>query len=127
MFLEKVRAMEDAQPAPTAVAEPVTTTEPAAAASKPDDAAAGTATTKPASSDWPRPPRFVDADLATLARVSLNGRQIKNCVRTAQAIAVNEGVQLCMEHIRRVLDVTESFDRDLKGGTGYVDAMRSYT
>lgn len=32
-----------------------------------------------------------------------------------------------MEHIKRVLDVAESFERDLKGGSGYVDAMRSYT
>ena len=32
-----------------------------------------------------------------------------------------------MAHIKRVLDVIESFDRELKGGTGYVEAMRSYT
>jgi hypothetical protein len=32
-----------------------------------------------------------------------------------------------MEHISRVLDVAETFDRDLRGGTGYIDAMRSYT
>lgn len=32
-----------------------------------------------------------------------------------------------MEHIKRVLEVAESFDNDLKGGTGYIDAMRSYT
>jgi hypothetical protein len=32
-----------------------------------------------------------------------------------------------MEHISRVLDVAEAFDHDLKGGTGYMDAMRSYT
>jgi len=32
-----------------------------------------------------------------------------------------------MEHIKRVLEVAETFDRDLKGGTGYIDAMRSYT
>jgi hypothetical protein len=32
-----------------------------------------------------------------------------------------------MDHIKRVLEVAESFDRDLKGGTGYLDAMRSYT
>ena len=32
-----------------------------------------------------------------------------------------------MDHIKKVLEVAESFDRDLKGGTGYLDAMRSYT
>jgi len=53
--------------------------------------------------------------------------QIKNCVRTAQALAVNNKERLSMEHIKRVLEVAESFDRDLKGGTGYLDAMRSYT
>ena len=31
-----------------------------------------------------------------------------------------------MEHIKRVLDVSNAFDRDLKGGTGFDDAMRSY-
>lgn len=53
--------------------------------------------------------------------------QIKNCVRTAQALAVNNHEKLSMEHIKRVLDVVEAFDRELKGGTGYMDAMRSYT
>lgn len=32
-----------------------------------------------------------------------------------------------MAHIKRVLDVAEAFDQDLRGGTGYMDAMRSYT
>lgn len=53
--------------------------------------------------------------------------QIKNSVRTAQALAVNTGEKLSMEHIKRVLDVAESFEQDLKGGTGYRDAMRQYT
>ncbi|KAI9681618.1 MAG: hypothetical protein M1829_000815 [Trizodia sp. TS-e1964] len=69
---------------------------------------------------------FKDSDYDDLAKHNLNGRQIKNCVRTAQALAVNEKKALSMEHIKRVLLVAESFDRDLKGGTGYLDAMRSY-
>ncbi|KAK5037311.1 hypothetical protein LTR16_011933 [Cryomyces antarcticus] len=69
---------------------------------------------------------FKDSDYDTLARHSMNGRQIKNAVRTAQALAVNESTKLSMEHIKRVLDVAQSFDRDLKGGTGYEDAMRNY-
>ena len=68
-----------------------------------------------------------DRDLEYLARNQLNGRQIKNLVRTAQALALNEGTKLTMDHIKRVIDVAETFDRDLKGGTGYSDAMRSYT
>lgn len=56
-----------------------------------------------------------------------NGKQIKNTVGTAKAIAVHEEKNLSMEHIRRVLEAAESFDRELKGGSGYLDAMRSYT
>lgn len=69
---------------------------------------------------------FTDEDYNALARHDLNGRQIKNTVRTAQALAVNKGEPLSMSHIRQVLDVQMSFARDLKGGTGYQDAMRSY-
>lgn len=71
--------------------------------------------------------KFTEKDFDTLARHQLNGRQIKNSVRTAQALALNEKTALSMEHINRVLDVAETFDRDLRGGTGYLDAMRSYT
>ncbi|KAF2666780.1 P-loop containing nucleoside triphosphate hydrolase protein [Microthyrium microscopicum] len=70
---------------------------------------------------------FKESDYDRLAKSNLNGRQIKNMVKTAQALAVFEKNPLNMEHIRRVLDVSESFERDLKGGTGYDDAMRSYT
>lgn len=69
---------------------------------------------------------FTEEDYNTLARYSLNGRQIKNTVRTAQALAVNKGEPLGMRHIREYLDVLMSFERDLKGGTGYTEAMRSY-
>lgn len=70
---------------------------------------------------------FQEDDYNTLARKDLNGRQIKNAVRTAQALAVNMQQKLSMEHIKRVLDVAEGFERDLRGGSGYEDAMRSYT
>lgn len=70
---------------------------------------------------------FTDYDLDILSRNQLNGRQIKNLVRTAQALALNEKEKLTMEHIKRVIEVAESFGHDLKGGTGYIDAMRSYT
>ncbi|EPE10912.1 aaa family atpase [Ophiostoma piceae UAMH 11346] len=69
---------------------------------------------------------FTEEDYTTLARHDLNGRQIKNTVRTAQALAVNKGEPLSMSHIKQVLDVQMSFDRDLKGGPGFQDAMRSY-
>ncbi|KAL8765370.1 MAG: hypothetical protein Q9194_006586 [Teloschistes cf. exilis] len=70
---------------------------------------------------------FGEKDYDKLARHCLNGRQIKNAVRTAQALAVNEGAKLNMKHIEKVLEVAETFEKDLKGGTGYEDAMRSYT
>jgi SpoVK/Ycf46/Vps4 family AAA+-type ATPase len=69
---------------------------------------------------------FNEDDYDSLARQNLNGRQIKNTIRTAQALAVNKGEPLSMRHIREVLDVLQRFDRDLKGGSGYQDAMRSY-
>jgi hypothetical protein len=69
---------------------------------------------------------FKEEDYDSLARHELNGRQIKNTVRTAQALAVNKGEALSMSHIRQVLEVQMNFDRDLKGGTGYQEAMRSY-
>lgn len=47
--------------------------------------------------------------------------------KTAQALAVNEKTTLGMEHIKRVLEVAESFEQDLKGGSGFREAMRSYT
>ena len=70
---------------------------------------------------------FSSADLDALSRHQLNGRQIKNIVRTAQALALNEGAVLGLAQVKRVMEVAESFERDLKGGTGYTDAMRSYT
>ncbi|CZR64854.1 related to TOB3 (member of AAA-ATPase family) [Phialocephala subalpina] len=69
---------------------------------------------------------FTEDDYNTLAKNNLNGRQIKNTVRTAQALAVNKGEPLSMEHIKKVLDVSNAFDRDLKGGPGFEDAMRGY-
>ncbi len=69
---------------------------------------------------------FSDEDYERLARRNLNGRQIKNSVRTAQALAIDERKPLSLKHVVTVLDVAETFEQDLKGGTGYLDAMRSY-
>ncbi|MCJ1282180.1 hypothetical protein MMC26_001503 [Xylographa opegraphella] len=70
--------------------------------------------------------QFMDADYDRLAKTVLNGRQIKNSVRTAQALAVNEGVELGMGHIQRVLDVAKNFEHDLRGGPGWEDSLRLY-
>jgi len=68
---------------------------------------------------------ITETDLTDLARRDVNGRQIKNLVRAAQALAIHEEKPLSMLHIRRVIEVAESFENDLKGGTGFTDAMRS--
>ncbi|KAF4454678.1 hypothetical protein F53441_2756 [Fusarium austroafricanum] len=69
---------------------------------------------------------LTDDDLDILSKHALNGREIKNVVGSAQDLAVNKGEALSMRHIRQVLDVHAKFGRDLKGGSGYEDAMRSY-
>ncbi|KDQ08103.1 hypothetical protein BOTBODRAFT_139298 [Botryobasidium botryosum FD-172 SS1] len=54
-------------------------------------------------------------DLARLASRDINGRQIKNAVRTAQALAINKKQPLSYEHFVTVLDVMDQFQRDFKG------------
>ncbi|KAL9591627.1 MAG: hypothetical protein Q9179_007530 [Wetmoreana sp. 5 TL-2023] len=70
---------------------------------------------------------FKEWDYDKLARHNLNGRQIKNAVRTAQALAVNEKCPLDMGHIAKVLEVAETFEKDLKGGTGYEGMFSSFS
>ncbi|KAE9986895.1 hypothetical protein EG328_004337 [Venturia inaequalis] len=68
---------------------------------------------------------FKANDFEDLSRKSLNGRQIKNTVGTAQALALFEEQGMGMDHIKRVLEVAESFDRDLRG-QNYVGAQNLY-
>jgi ATPase family associated with various cellular activities (AAA) len=87
---------------------------------------------------------FREADFDELAKSKLNGRQvsflsrapgldgadgtqIKNTVKSAQALARHENVPLNMRHVKEVLEVAQAFERDLKGGTGYEEALRSYS
>ncbi len=70
--------------------------------------------------------QFSDDDLQQLSKQDLNGREIKNVMGSAQDMAINKGEPLSMRHIRLVLDVHAKFGQDLKGGTGFEDAMRSY-
>jgi hypothetical protein len=53
--------------------------------------------------------------------------QIKNTVKTSQSIALSEKAVFSMEHVKRVLEVAEAFEDDMRGGKGYRDAMRHYT
>ena len=123
MFLDKVGVMEVAE----AEAEASRTSKASGASQASKEANEASDEKKPALKLTPTSTIWTEDDYDRLARNNLNGRQIKNAVRTAQALAVNEKQKLSMEHIRRVLEVAQSFEQDLKGGTGYVDAMRSYT
>ncbi|KAG5979902.1 hypothetical protein E4U55_004646 [Claviceps digitariae] len=69
---------------------------------------------------------FTDEDFTQLAKHDLNGREIKNVIGSAQDLALNKAEALSMRHIQQVLDIHVKFGRDLRGGTGYEDAMRSY-
>lgn len=54
-----------------------------------------------------------DACLGTWAAQDLNGRQIKNAVRTAHALAVSAGRDLAAKDIDTALKVMTTFDADL--------------
>ncbi|KAJ4987052.1 AAA family ATPase [Stagonosporopsis vannaccii] len=70
---------------------------------------------------------FTDEDFNELSKRNMNGRQIKNTVKTGQSIALSEKTPFSMEHLKRVLEVAQSFEDDMRGGKGYRDAMQHYT
>jgi AAA+ superfamily predicted ATPase len=55
-----------------------------------------------------------DHILDELADREINGRQIKNAVRTAYALAVSEGGELSPHHLRLSLSTITEFDRQLE-------------
>ena len=80
---------------------------------------------KDASPDSDIKPLVTPEDIQWLSRKELNGRQIKNLVRTAQALAKSKGDRMDFRHLKKVLSVSESFDNDLRG-TGRLDNMHAY-
>ena len=56
--------------------------------------------------------RLSETDLDELSSEDLNGRQIKNIVRTAHALALSAREPLRKVHILTALNATGSFDRD---------------
>ncbi|KAL4748464.1 hypothetical protein BDW72DRAFT_180393 [Aspergillus terricola var. indicus] len=54
----------------------------------------------------PNTARFSDEELDQLSKLKLNGRQIKNVVRTAHLLAQEEECGLNYEHVRMFLDLT---------------------
>ncbi|KAF2650991.1 P-loop containing nucleoside triphosphate hydrolase protein [Lophiostoma macrostomum CBS 122681] len=53
-----------------------------------------------------------EGEIAELAKLQLNGRQIKNAVACAVSIAVEQGKALTAEHVRDVLDLVIEPDTD---------------
>ena len=51
---------------------------------------------------------FSSQQLDQLAEVELNGRQIKNVLRTAHLLARKQGVQLTYEHVQTILTLRMS-------------------
>ncbi|KAK1232480.1 hypothetical protein PQX77_004382 [Marasmius sp. AFHP31] len=52
--------------------------------------------------------------IEVLAKHDINGRQIKNAVKTAQSLAVGKGEQLSFEHFIATLDAIEGFEREFE-------------
>jgi hypothetical protein len=50
-------------------------------------------------------------------------REIKNTIRSAQALAVADGTELTMKHIKTVLDVQKEFREDFEGLPGIWNGM----
>ncbi|KAH6701253.1 P-loop containing nucleoside triphosphate hydrolase protein [Leptodontidium sp. MPI-SDFR-AT-0119] len=59
------------------------------------------------------------------ARKGRNGREIKNLVSTAQALAIQEGCQVTMSHLEVAIAASEDFECDFKG-VGSTEAMNGY-
>ena len=59
------------------------------------------------------PEEVVDA----LAARAVNGRQIKNAVRTASSLAASRKVALSFKHLKDALDTMEEFTEEVKGIT----------
>ena len=55
---------------------------------------------------------FSEADLDALARFRMNGREIKNVLKTAQLLASRKGVSLGFGHVRSVLGIEKRFTEE---------------
>jgi hypothetical protein len=50
-------------------------------------------------------------------------REIKNTIRSAQALAVADGTELTIKHLKTVLDVQKEFREDFEGLPGIWNGM----
>lgn len=66
---------------------------------------------------------FNDIDLDLLIGFNVNGREIKNSINSARALAMNDNVSPTVAHVAEILRVQRSFFDDLKRNSG---KARSY-
>ncbi|KAK4691867.1 hypothetical protein P7C71_g5229, partial [Lecanoromycetidae sp. Uapishka_2] len=64
--------------------------------------------------------------LEELSKKEFNGRQIKNTVRMAYALAVAKDKPLAYEHLMDAIEANQDFDNDFRG-SGAAEAMKHYS
>ncbi|KXN93314.1 ATPase family AAA domain-containing protein 3B, partial [Leucoagaricus sp. SymC.cos] len=57
---------------------------------------------------------ITEAEITELSKREINGRQIKNAVRTAQSLASAKGQKLAYAHVVQTLDAMEEFTREFE-------------
>jgi hypothetical protein len=68
-----------------------------------------------------------EADYDALEGYDLNGRQIKNAVKTAKSLADSLGGKVTKETLESVLDIQRDFQRDFKQAVGTKEAAEEAT
>ena len=56
-------------------------------------------------------------ELDDFAQEDLNGRQIRNVVRTAHALAISDGGMIAVDHVQMALGAMKTFEADFDTGT----------
>lgn len=56
---------------------------------------------------------MTDVNISDMARMELNGRQIKNAIRNAQTLALSEGIQINKDHLLRTITVALDFEKEM--------------
>jgi len=56
-----------------------------------------------------------EGEMKVLAEGTLNGRQIKNVVRTAKSLAAYKKRKLDFAQVKQVMEIQMAFERDLEG------------
>ncbi|GKT64202.1 AAA family ATPase [Colletotrichum tofieldiae] len=64
-----------------------------------------------------------EAGYGRLAEGKLNGRQIKNVVRTAKSLAAHKRRRLDCGQLQQVVDIQMTFERELDSGEGDIDVV----